>query len=108
MALMHVGIALAMSLRVGVVFLTTLPGYVLGFSCAAPLLSPAWLLALAVGALPTALALARGAPLPEAWPLSPISLFMWSGEQARVSPSGRRLDEPSLRPPRPTAHLRAR
>jgi len=29
MALMHVGIALAMSLRVGVVFLTTLPGYAL-------------------------------------------------------------------------------
>ena len=27
------------------------PGYALGFSCAAPLLSPAWLLALAVGAL---------------------------------------------------------
>ena len=86
MALMHVGIALAMSLRVGVVFLTTLPGYVLGFSCAAPLLSPAWLLALAVGALPTALALARGAPLPEAWPLSPIALFMWSGEQVRARP----------------------
>jgi hypothetical protein len=51
MALMHVGIALAMSRRVGLVFLTTLPGYALGFSCAAPLLSPAWLLALAVGAL---------------------------------------------------------
>ena len=48
---MHVGIALAMSRRVGLVFLTTLPGYALGFSCAAPLLSPAWLLALAVGAL---------------------------------------------------------
>ena len=39
--------------------------------------------------LPTALALARGAPLPEAWPLSPIALFMWSGEQARASASGR-------------------
>ena len=49
--LVHVGIALAMSRRVGLVFLTTLPGYALGFSCAALLLSPAWLLALAVGAL---------------------------------------------------------
>ena len=40
------------------------PGYALGFSCAAPLLSPAWLLALAVGALVRVRVGAHGLGLP--------------------------------------------
>ena len=38
--------------------------------------------------LALALALISGAPLAEAWPLSPIALFMWSGEQARARALG--------------------
>ena len=82
MVAMHAGIGGAMSARVGIVFLTTLPCYAVGFSCDAPVGSREWWLAAALGLLPTAFAVVRRKPLPEAWPLSPISLFMWNGAQA--------------------------
>ena len=82
MVAMHLGIGGAMSARVGIVFLTTLPCYAVGFSCDAPVGSREWWLAAALALLPTALAVARRRPLPEAWPISPISLFMWNGAQA--------------------------
>ncbi|CAK0876155.1 unnamed protein product [Prorocentrum cordatum] len=79
---LHVGIALGMSLNVGLVFLTTLPTYVHGFSCDARVGSAEWWLAAGVALLPSALALARGRQLAEDWPCTPCSLFMWSGAQA--------------------------
>lgn len=80
---MHVGIALAMSLQVGLVFVTALPCYVVGFSCAAATGSAAWAVAAIVGLAPTAVALARGSPLPEDWPCSGLALFMFNGSQAQ-------------------------
>ena len=88
---MHVGIALSLSAFVGIVFLTTLPSYIVGFSCAAPMGSAPWCLAAAVALLPSVCGLlgrlAAGSPRPlfaEDWPISPISLFMWNGEQAQI------------------------
>lgn len=82
MVLMHTGIALMMSAKVGIAFLTTLPAYVVGFGCLAPLGSWQWCIGLSIGVLPSALA-ARGGALPENWPSSPVSLFMWNGAQAQ-------------------------
>jgi len=79
---LHIGIALSMSLNVGLVFLTTLPTYIAGFSCGARVGSAEWLLAAAVALLPSALVLLRGRQLAEDWPSTPCSLFMWNGEQA--------------------------
>ena len=103
MVVMHLGIAAAMSAHVGFAFLTVLPSYALGFHSATPdastgaasnssmldnslaLWSVGWWCAATVGFLPSVVALARGSPsLPEAWPWSPISLFMWNGKQATV------------------------
>ena len=87
---MHVGIALLLSKQVGIAFLTSIPAYAIGF-CGyddAPGMvgfEPGpWFCAVAVGLGPTALAMVRGSafPLPEEWPCSPISLFMFSGRQA--------------------------
>ena len=77
-------------------FLTTLPSYLIGFSCIAcyweetgvdhnHLLSvaPCWLLALAIGLGPSALSLLSGSLLPEAWPCTAAPLFMFRGGQAR-------------------------
>ena len=77
---MHVGIAAAMSGLVGIAFFTSLPAYLTGFGCTCAVGSPEWLLAAAIGTAPTA----NFALLPEHWPSSPISLFMWSGAQAEV------------------------
>ena len=79
---MHVGIAVLMSLQVGLAFMTTLPCYVVGFCCEAPLGSGPWALALLLGLAPTAVSWLRGAPLPEDWPCSGLALFMFNGSQA--------------------------
>lgn len=79
---MHVGIATLMSARVGIVFLTTLPVYVVGFSCQAPVGAPEWWSALGTGIAPSLLVMATQTLLPDDWPCSALSLFMWSGEQA--------------------------
>jgi len=79
---MHVGIATLMSARVGLVFLTTLPIYIVGFSCEAPVFSPEWWCAAAIGIGPSAWSVARQRMLPDDWPCSAVSLFMWSGQQA--------------------------
>ena len=85
MVLMHIGILAVMSKRVGIVFCTTLPTYATGFGCNALVGSKPWLAAVAVSFLPTFGSLVvRGELLPENWPSSPVSLFMWSGEQAKV------------------------
>lgn len=103
MVAMHLGIAAAMSAHVGFAFLTVLPSYALGFHAVTTdargaagsdsnsntadleLWGAGWWCAAVVGLLPSAVALARGSPsLPEAWPWSPISLFMWNGKQATV------------------------
>ena len=83
MLMLHVGIALALSLKVGALFLTTLPCYLLGFSCEAPVGSAPWALAVAIGVLPSAACLAVGKLLPDEWPLTAVSLFMFDGEAAR-------------------------
>lgn len=79
---MHVGITMLMSARVGLVFLTTLPIYIVGFSCKASVFSPEWWFAAAIGIGPSALVAARQRMLPDDWPCSAVSLFMWSGQQA--------------------------
>ena len=79
---MHFGIAWTMSLFVGIAFLTTLPTYVVGFSCDAPFLSLYWNIA-AIGLLPTLASAFRGKLAPENWPLSSCALFMWGGDQAK-------------------------
>ena len=80
---MHIGIALCLSLQVGLRFLTTLPCYLLGFICNAPIGSAPWALAVAIGMLPSILSLATGSLLPDEWPLAPFTLFMFDGEAAR-------------------------
>ena len=70
--------------RVVAVFLTALPCYLVGFSCDAPYASPPWWLAVTIGLGPTALASLTFGVLPEAWPCSPVSLFMFAGPEARV------------------------
>eukprot|EP00927_Polykrikos_kofoidii_P063495 TRINITY_DN58328_c0_g1_i1.p1 TRINITY_DN58328_c0_g1~~TRINITY_DN58328_c0_g1_i1.p1 ORF type:complete len:430 (-),score=54.16 TRINITY_DN58328_c0_g1_i1:42-1331(-) len=83
MMLLHVGIALFMSGQVGLAFLTTLPAYVVGFSCAAEVGSRPWLTSVVIGVGPTAVVFLRGRLLPENWPCCPVALFMWSGSQAK-------------------------
>mgnify|MGYP007078150395 CR=1 FL=1 len=79
---LHIGIACGMSLRVGLVFLTTLPTYVIGFGCQSAIGSPEWSLAAALALGPSAFALLRGRLLAEDWPCTPCSLFMYNGAQA--------------------------
>eukprot|EP00934_Nitzschia_sp_Nitz4_P000056 Nitzschia sp. Nitz4//scaffold30_size153850//131475//132818//NITZ4_002795-RA/size153850-processed-gene-0.22-mRNA-1//1//CDS//3329547315//56//frame0 len=83
MILMHVGIACFMSIKVGVVFITSLPAYVYGFYCTAPIASPAWQVAVVLGLGPTIASMFL-LPLPENWPLTPVSLFMWNGTTAQA------------------------
>jgi len=83
MIALHVGIALIMSAKVGLVFFTTLPMYTLGFTATAQVGSWPWTLAATIGFAPTLVKLAlTGRLLPEDWPSSPLSLFMWNGKQA--------------------------
>ena len=83
MLALHVGIGFALSARVALVFFTTLPTYAVGFACDAPLASPPWALAAAVALLPSACSLLLFRRLlPEDWPCTPCSLFMWNGPQA--------------------------
>jgi hypothetical protein len=78
---MHVGIAVTMSARVGLIFVTSLPAYTIGFSCTAPVASATWMVAAVIGLMPTATAALFRRRLPENWPSSPISLFMFSAPQ---------------------------
>ena len=95
MLLMHVGIALVMSVPVALAFFTVVPAYLVGFSSTGGAAlsitfgTPQWIIALVVGLGPTALCLLglggggpRGRLLVENWPVSAISLFMFSGGQA--------------------------
>ena len=83
MIALHIGIALIMSGKVGIVFFTTLPMYTLGFTATAQVGSWPWALAATIGFAPTLVKVAlTGRLLPEDWPFSPLSLFMWNGEQA--------------------------
>ena len=84
MVCMHVGIAALMSFRVGLVFFTTFPAYVVGFRCAASPCTPEWMLAALVAFVPSVVSIWRQKLLPDIWPCSSISLFMWSGEQAEA------------------------
>jgi len=79
---LHIGIAVLMSLKVGVVFLTTIPCYYIGYSCTASIGSIEWIVAFGVGFLPSLWELTTKTMLPENWPISPLPLFMWSGDQA--------------------------
>ena len=62
LVLMHVGIALVMSLEVGIVFLTTLPSYLVGFGCVGAAKQTDFLAALSLGAdeLPALVAVKGG------------------------------------------------
>ena len=66
----------------GLAFTTTLPCYILGFSCDAAVGSAPWVLAVAIGVLPSAVCMSAGGLLPDEWPLTPFSLFMFEGEVA--------------------------
>jgi hypothetical protein len=79
--MMHIGIAVTMSTRVGLIFITSLPAYTIGFSCNAPVASGTWMVASVIGLVPSATAALCGRKLPENWPSSPISLFMFSAPQ---------------------------
>lgn len=84
MIVMHLGIFVFMSKKVGLVFCTTLPTYLMGFSCQAEVGSQPWLLAVGIALVPSLSSLLfRRKLLPENWPLSAVSLFMWSGDQAK-------------------------
>lgn len=82
MVALHIGIATALSFKVGLAFFTVLPSYIYGFSCAAAVGSMPHLSAVCVGLLPTLWCLLRRRLLPEDWPSCPIALFMWSGDHA--------------------------
>lgn len=79
---MHIGIACVMSIKVGIVFITSIPAYVYGFSCTAAYASTSWQIAAAIGLGPTIMSILL-LSLPENWPLTPVSLFMWNGETAQ-------------------------
>jgi hypothetical protein len=83
---LHCGIAAMQSLVIGFAFLPNVAGYWLGFAGSqTTVFSPAWWAATAVVMTSLgALALRRGVPLPEDWPLSPIALFAWSHTQWRA------------------------
>ena len=82
MVTMHIGILVVMSRKVGIVFITSLPCYIVGFCCSAAIGSAPWAAAAILGLLPTVASAVLGVPLPEDWPSSSISLFMWNGAQA--------------------------
>ena len=85
MIALHVGIALLMSAQVALAFFTVLPSYLVAFSCPAAAFTPHAGLAALVGLLaPGAWCAARRGLLPEAWPVSPVNLFLWNGAQARA------------------------
>lgn len=85
MLAMHLGIASAMSLKVGLAFLTTIPCYVYGFTTHTEFGSVAHFLSILVGLGPTIFTiLFRGSLLPEDWPSCPLALFMFNGKQANV------------------------
>jgi hypothetical protein len=89
MVCMHIGIAIVMSFPVGLAFFTVLPSYLVGFSSAdlnCVVGAPQWYVALLVGLGPTLLlgVAGGGRLLPENWPSSAISLFMFSGSQAKA------------------------
>eukprot|EP00591_Stephanopyxis_turris_P011149 CAMPEP_0195519210 /NCGR_PEP_ID=MMETSP0794_2-20130614/14517_1 /TAXON_ID=515487 /ORGANISM="Stephanopyxis turris, Strain CCMP 815" /LENGTH=202 /DNA_ID=CAMNT_0040648331 /DNA_START=780 /DNA_END=1385 /DNA_ORIENTATION=- len=74
-----------MSLRVGVVFLTTLATYIYAFRCTAEFLTYEWCIAAAIGLGPTLFSVGIGqSVLREDWPCTPVSLFMWNGRQAQA------------------------
>ena len=81
---LHFGIALALSSTVAIVFMTTFPTYMVGFGCEALPFSPEWWFAASIGLVPSAYTLlVRRRLLPEDWPSTPCSLFMWNGLQAQ-------------------------
>jgi hypothetical protein len=82
MIFMHIGIALCMSFRVGFVFLTSLPTYLYGFQSSAEFGTGPWIVAALVGLGPTLVSMLVFA-IPENWPLTPVSLFMWNGKTAQ-------------------------
>jgi hypothetical protein len=85
MILMHIGIFLLMSKKVGIVFITTISNYLIGFRCTALIGTGPWWIALMVAMLPNLIAFGPfGQQIPEDWPLSAVSLFMWSGSQAKI------------------------
>jgi hypothetical protein len=80
---MHIGIALVLSINVGLAFWTTIPCYLYGFSCSADFGSEQWWVALSITVGPTFCSWMLGERLlPEVWPFSPVSLFMWNGPVA--------------------------
>ncbi|CAB9506342.1 expressed unknown protein [Seminavis robusta] len=85
MILMHIGIFLLMSKQVGIVFITTISTYIVGFQCSALIGTGPWWSAVLVSFLPNLICLGPFATMiPENWPLSAVSLFMWNGGQAKL------------------------
>ena len=79
---LHLGIALVMSMEVGIVFVSTIAAYIVGFSSSVAPGAAGWALATAIGLGPTCASLALRTPLPESWPSTAVALFMFNGEQA--------------------------
>lgn len=100
MLCLHAGILISMSALVGLVFLTTMPAYVLGFGCDAQVGSAPWALTACLAFGPTALSAAARRPPPEAWPCSAFALFMWNGAQVCARPQPRA----PTHTPHPTLH----
>ena len=80
---MHIGIASIMSVKVGLAFLTTIPVYQFAFTCNVEIGSHPWFVAVLVGSGPTVFTWLI-MPIPENWPFTPVSLFMWDGTTAQV------------------------
>jgi hypothetical protein len=78
MITMHIGIAAVQSFKLALIFCTTIPLYFLAFTSDAAVGSAAWCLAAVISLQPCFSAVR------ETWPLSPVHLFMWSGQQART------------------------
>ena len=89
MITLHVGIALFMSKKVGIVFITSLPVYIYGFQSDVALGSTPWIVASTIGFGPTLFGIMVSGfknsvcGLAENWPISPVSLFMWNGKTAQ-------------------------
>ena len=81
---LHLGIALLMSIRVGLLFVTTLAPYWIGFSCPAVIGSSEWFVAAIIAVGPALFCVMFQTLLPEQWPSSAISLFMFNGYQSKA------------------------
>jgi hypothetical protein len=87
MIVMHIGITLIMSVKVGISFTTSTPAYLygLGYAYGFNIGSGPWFVAAIIGLLPTLISVLVGHTIiSENWAFTPVSLFMWSHHDAEA------------------------